>query len=262
MGTLAAATSLLPSEFKPSLTLSDPKSALFYNRRLPKKRNRALVPVARLFGPAIFEASKLKVLFLGVDEKKHPGNLPRTYTLTHSDVTSKLTLAISQTINNSQLQGWYNKLQRDEVVAEWKKRKGKMSLHVHCHISGGHFLLDLFSRLRYFIFCKELPVVLKAFIHGDGNLFNNYPELEEALVWVYFHSNIPEFNKVECWGPLRDATSQAINPGRAHQESEEAASSSNQNLLPQPCQEDCSCCFPSLSSIPWSQELPQQNETA
>lgn len=260
MGTLAAAT-LLPSEFKPSLTLSDPKSALFYNRRVPKKRNQALVPVARLFGPAIFESSKLKVLFLGVDEKKHPGNLPRTYTLTHSDVTSKLTLAISQNINNSQLQGWYNKLQRDEVVAEWKKRKGKMSLHVHCHISGGHFLLDLFSRLRYFIFCKELPVVLKAFIHGDFNLFNNYPELEEALVWVYFHSNIPEFNKVECWGPLRDATSPSVRPGRVHQESEEAASSSNQDLLPQPCQEDCSCCFPPLSSIPWSQELPQQNDT-
>ena len=59
--------------------------------------------MARLFGPAIFEASKLKVLFLGVDEKKHPGNLPRTYTLTHSDITSKLTLAISQTINNSQV---------------------------------------------------------------------------------------------------------------------------------------------------------------
>lgn len=59
--------------------------------------------VARLFGPSIFEASKLKVLFLGVDEKKHPGKLPRTYTLTHSDITSKLTLAISQTINNSQV---------------------------------------------------------------------------------------------------------------------------------------------------------------
>lgn len=59
--------------------------------------------VARLFGPSIFEASKLKVLFLGVDEEKHPGHLPRTYTLTHSDVTSKLTLAISHTINNSQV---------------------------------------------------------------------------------------------------------------------------------------------------------------
>ena len=62
-----------------------------------------------------------------------------------------------------QLQGWYNKLQRDEVVAEWKKVQGKMSLHVHCHISGGHFLLDLFARLRFFIFYKELPVV-KTFI--------------------------------------------------------------------------------------------------
>ncbi|CAL5389199.1 unnamed protein product [Camellia sinensis] len=30
-------------------------------------------------------------------------------------------------------------------------------------------------------------------------------ELEEALVWVYFHSNIPEYNKVECWGPLKNA---------------------------------------------------------
>lgn len=58
-----------------------------------------------------------------------------------------------------QIQGWYNKLQRDEVVAEWKKVQGKMSLHVHCHISGGHFLLDLFARLRFFIFSKELPVV-------------------------------------------------------------------------------------------------------
>lgn len=59
--------------------------------------------VARLFGPAIFEVSKLEVLFLGMDQKKHPADLPRTYTLTHSDITSKITLSISQTINNSQV---------------------------------------------------------------------------------------------------------------------------------------------------------------
>lgn len=59
--------------------------------------------MARLFGPAIFESSKLKVLFLGVDEKKHPSTLQRTYTLTHSDITAKLTLAISHSINNSQV---------------------------------------------------------------------------------------------------------------------------------------------------------------
>ena len=45
------------------------------------------------------------------------------------------------------------------MVAEWKKVQDDMSLHVHCHISGGHFLLDLIAKLRYYIFSKELPVV-------------------------------------------------------------------------------------------------------
>ncbi|XP_019445090.1 PREDICTED: protein STAY-GREEN, chloroplastic-like [Lupinus angustifolius] len=260
MGTLTT-TPVIPSKLnKP--WFSPQKVSLFPHRRRLKKKNQAIVPVARLFGPAIFEASKLKVLFLGVDDNKHPGNLPRTYTLTHSDITSKLTLAISQTINNSQLQGWYNKLQRDEVVAQWTKVKGKMYLHVHCHISGGHFLLDLFARLRYYIFYKELPVVLKAFVHGDGNLFNNYPELEEALVWVHFHSNIPEFNNVECWGPLREASAPSSSENGSQEEGSRQATSpttSNEGLAkPQPCQEVCECCFPPmrLSSIPWSQVDP------
>ncbi|KAA8522325.1 hypothetical protein F0562_013314 [Nyssa sinensis] len=257
MGTLTASL-VLPSELKPS-SLSEQQSSLFcYRRRTRPKKNQSIVPVARLFGPAIFEAKKLKVLFLGVDDKKHPGQLPRTYTLTHSDITSKLTLAISQTINNSQLQGWYNKLQRDEVVAEWKKVQGKMSLHVHCHISGGHFLLNLFARLRYFIFYKELPLVLKAFFHGDGNLFNNYPELQEALVWVYFHSNTPEFNRVECWGPLKDAAAPpSSEAGGTQEDKTEVASSSNWDI-PQPCQEDCTCCFPPMSLIPLAQHFAGQ----
>ncbi|XP_062146813.1 protein STAY-GREEN, chloroplastic-like [Alnus glutinosa] len=146
------------------------------------------------------------------------------------------------------LQGWYNRLQRDEMVAEWKKVQGKMSLHVHCHISGGHFLLDLCARLRYFIFCKELPVVLKAFIDGDVNLFNNHPELQEALVWVYFHSNIPEFNKVECWGPVKEAAAPTIGV--------------HVDKMPKPCQEDCSYCFPPMSLIQRPAELPHDTENS
>ncbi|GAB2224581.1 hypothetical protein Drorol1_Dr00005343 [Drosera rotundifolia] len=225
-------------------------------RAAPSKK-RPFVPVMRLFGPAIFEASKLKVLFVGVDGKKHPEKLPRTYTLTHSDVTSMLTLAISQTINNSQLQGWYNRLQRDEVVAEWKKVKGKMSLHVHCHISGGHFLLDLVAKLRYYIFCKELPVVLKAFVHGDENLFNNFPELQDSVVWVYFHSNLPEYNKVECWGSLHSATGPVLNAfdQKEYQQDLQASLPPASNWeMPQPCKEACACCFPPMSSIPWSED--------
>ncbi len=58
-----------------------------------------------------------------------------------------------------QLKGWYSKLQRDEVLAEWKRVQGKMSLHVHCHISGGNFLHNIIANLRFYIFRKELPVV-------------------------------------------------------------------------------------------------------
>ena len=134
MGSLAVAP-FLPSKLRPSIL--DQNSSLFPSKKKLKRKNQSISPVslaslgffsfffswilfvvillivcfvlfwsyqvARLFGPSIFEASKLKVLFLGVDEKKHPGNLPRTYTLTHSDITAKLTLAISQTINNSQV---------------------------------------------------------------------------------------------------------------------------------------------------------------
>ncbi|XP_071707620.1 protein STAY-GREEN 1, chloroplastic-like [Rutidosis leptorrhynchoides] len=236
---------IIPSKLNSSSSsiLDQNQSSLFIFKN-SKKIKKTHSPVARLFGPSIFEASKLKVLFLGVDEKKHPGNLPRTYTLTHSDITSKLTLAISQNINNSQLQGWSNKIYRDEVVAEWKKVKENMSLHVHCHISGGHFFLDLFARLRFFIFTKELPLVLKAFAHGDGNLLRNYPDLQEALVWVYFHSNIPEFNRVECWGPLQEAGGSSSRRGPT----------TPLDQIPKPCKEVCACCFPPMTSIQWSED--------
>lgn len=175
---------------------------------------------ARLFGPALFEASKLRVLFLGghnsnpaedstgtpQQQPEHQQLLPRIYTLTHSDITAKLTLAISREINRAQLSGWYSAFQRDEVVAEWKRVKGHMALHVHCHISGGNLYHNLIARFRAYIFRRELPVVLEAFIYGDRELFQAQPELlQRSLVWVYFHSNVRQYNRLECWGPLVEA---------------------------------------------------------
>jgi hypothetical protein len=61
-----------------------------------------LLQTARLFGPAIFEASTLSVLFLG-SNKEHPDRHTRIYTLTHSDITSKITLAVSREINKAQV---------------------------------------------------------------------------------------------------------------------------------------------------------------
>ncbi|KAH9329505.1 hypothetical protein KI387_001613 [Taxus chinensis] len=223
-------------------------------RRHPKRSSYAVV-TARLFGPAIFEASKLKVLFLGTHEENHPAHLPRTYTLTHSDITAKITLAISQTINKAQLQGWYHRLQRDEVLAQWKKSQGKMSLHVHCHISGGHWLLDAIAKLRFYIFRKELPVVLEAFKHGDKALFEKHPELEDALVWVYFHSNVKQFKRVECWGSLAQASKEA--PRNVEKMEENENENAEKWEMPQHCPHPCDCCFPPFSLLLWPQDAEQ-----
>ena len=108
--------------------------------------------------------------------------------------------------------------------------------------------------------------VLKAFVHGDGNLLNNYPELQEALVWVYFHSNLPEFNRVECWGALNNAAAPpppaaGAGGGRveAHQDMRQVEPSSKWERPEEPCMENCTCCFPPMSLIPWSQDLAHEN---
>lgn len=166
--------------------------------------NTLVSEAVRLLGPpARFEASKLQVVFMGEElNNNYSGFLPRTYILSHCDFTANLTLTISNVINLDQLKGWYNK---DDVVAEWKKVKDEMCLHVHCYVSGPNYLLDLAAEFRYHIFSKELPLVLKAVLHGDSVLFREHPELLDALVRVYFHSSSRKYNGTECWGPLKNA---------------------------------------------------------
>ncbi|KAH7519727.1 hypothetical protein FEM48_Zijuj08G0068000 [Ziziphus jujuba var. spinosa] len=177
------------------------------NRRCPQPNIVKSLDVkelaARLLtSPVRFEASKLKVVVMGEQMNKYAGIIPRTYILSHCDFTANLTLTISNVINLEQLKGWYSK---DDVVAEWKKVNGEMCLHVHCFVSGPNLLLELAAEFRYHIFSKELPLVLKAVLHGDSMLFSQHPELLDCLVRVYFHSSLPKYNRMECWGPLRDA---------------------------------------------------------
>ncbi|CAI9115559.1 OLC1v1016484C1 [Oldenlandia corymbosa var. corymbosa] len=182
----------------PSVLLSS-----FSDRRPPY--NTLVFQAVRLLGPpARFEASKLKVVFSGKDTDSFFSTriLPRTYTLSHCDFTANLTLTISNVIHLDQLSGWYNK---DDVVAEWTEYKGNLFLDVHCYVSGPNFLPELAAEFRYHIFSKELPLVLEAVLHGDSDLFKENQELMDAIVRVYFHSSSKKYNRLECWGPLREA---------------------------------------------------------
>ncbi|KAI5311720.1 PREDICTED: STAY-GREEN [Prunus dulcis] len=188
-------TTLLSSKRPKSLLLS----AISNNR---DSYNTLVSEAVSLLGPATFDASKLKVEFIGEEFNNYVGIIPRTYILSHCDFTAKLTLTISNVINLDQLKGWYSK---DDVVAEWKRVNGEMCLHIHCYVSGPNLMLDLAAEFRYHIFSKEMPLVLKAVLHGDSLLFREHPELLDAMVRVYFHSNLKKYNRIECWGPLKDA---------------------------------------------------------
>jgi hypothetical protein len=128
--------------------------------------------------------------------------IPRRYTLTHSDRRGKLSLGIGLDYNKDQISGWYTRLMRDEVLAEWKQNEEGYSLHVYLHVSGGL----VFGRAgwRETIFRSELPLVLESIRYGDRNLFITHPELENASVYVHFQSSNSRHSKTEQWGILAD----------------------------------------------------------
>jgi len=109
------------------------------------------------FDPPPFDPSKLELTYLGDTNSSDPEPLvrPRCYTLTHNDVTGDLFLSVGTSFNSNQVSGWYNKLLRDEVLAEWQSD----GLHVHCHVSGVDCWWLAPGSIRNFIFCREMPLV-------------------------------------------------------------------------------------------------------
>jgi len=123
---------------------------------------------------------------------------PRCYTLTHSDQTGDLFLTIAPEVSRAQISGWYTRLMRDEVVAEWVEGEAGPELRVHCHVSGGLALGG--AGMRDAILRRELGLVLEAFRWGDRELYAAHPGLDQAPIWVHFDSDNPRYQKVERWG--------------------------------------------------------------
>lgn len=144
---------------------------------------------------------KLNVKYLQDVNPKGPINR-RHYTLTHSDLTGELFLSIGMEFDKKAISGFYTRLMRDEVTAEWIKDVSDYSLHVYCHVSGGIIIGT--AGWRDSIFRREMPLVLKAICQGDKKFFKSNPILEDSLIFVHFQSSKKKFNKVELWGTPKD----------------------------------------------------------
>jgi magnesium dechelatase len=146
------------------------------------------------------DPAKLHVKFKNDTSPSGPV-IPRAYTLTHSDATGDLFLTIGSAIDRRQISGWYTRLMRDEVWAEWRSEADPV-LHVHCHVSGGLVLGG--AGWRDAIFHYHLPMVLEAFRYGDAALVAHHPQLAQAPLSVHFHAWQKRLNKSEIWGVFDD----------------------------------------------------------
>ncbi len=140
---------------------------------------------------------KLYCRFLNGSQPDGP-IVPRRYTLTHSDRTGELFLSIGHDYSREQISGWYTRLMRDEVLAEWKTQQQQYLLWIYVHVSGGGAIG--FSGWRNSILHREMPLVLEAIRFGERCLVDHFPELNHALVKVRFQSNKEKYNLTESWG--------------------------------------------------------------
>ncbi|MHA2392155.1 MAG: staygreen family protein [Promethearchaeota archaeon] len=124
--------------------------------------------------------------------------LPRKYTLTHSDSTGDLFLTIGFDYDFQQISKLYTKFMRDEVLAEWQIENDQIELHIYLHVSGG--LVFGWASLRNRIFRYHLPLVIKALKYGDRQLFEENPILDNSQIIVHFNSKNKKYNKIENFG--------------------------------------------------------------
>jgi hypothetical protein len=128
--------------------------------------------------------------------------MPRRYTLTHSDLTGDLFLVIGADYDRRAISGLYTRLMRDEVLAEWISVEDGPALHVYCHVSGG--LVFGFPSWRNEILLYHMPQVLQALRYGDQALYDARPELDQAPVFVHFRASQARYRRKEAWGVMSD----------------------------------------------------------
>lgn len=144
---------------------------------------------------------KPEKLHVSLSPELHEKSLPRCYTLTHSDRTGDLFLTIAPQYDQAQISGWYTRLMRDEVLGQRQNEDG-LSLHFHCHVSGGLVLGA--AKWRYAIFKGHLPMALEAIVNGDGDFLNRQKNFQNAPLLVHFHAKQASLNRVEEWGQVKE----------------------------------------------------------
>lgn len=150
------------------------------------------------------DLSKLHVKYLPPATDFRPVE-QRKYTVTHSDETGDVFLAIGHAYDNNAV----NQKFRDELLAEWIPQLGQFVLLGNVYVSGGEYD-EKYAKIRYMIFKKEAKLALSAIMHGDSGFLSNYPWLLDAPIYIQFQSIYPEFSQILYFGTPRQYLNRSI----------------------------------------------------
>ena len=156
----------------------------------------------------MFDAAKLHVTF-GAGCTTTAPLVSRRYTLTHSDRTGDLFLAIGCEFDGEALGALQVRLERDEVLGEWVADIEGFRLDLHMAAQGG---LPFFGTgaMRRDIFRRYRTMVLAALRHGDRLFSQAHPELADAPVMARFawRDGREDTEAWGRWGASGEASSQ------------------------------------------------------
>jgi hypothetical protein len=175
----------------------------------PKAPPAALLQAARVAKQALpsREGEGHVTLFedkITVRDSTMKEELPRRYTLTHSDRTGDILLSIGQEYDQEALDQPHTRQNRDEVLAELTDGEQRR-LKVSCQVSSEELTgKRANAATRRKIFEKEMPFVLAVIRYGDRFFFERHPELDQAEVAVTFCSAEPQYGGEQEYGRITD----------------------------------------------------------
>ena len=144
---------------------------------------------------ASFDKERLNVTIMPPASTVQPVE-GRKYTLTHSDGTGQLFLAVGYDYDYAAI----NKQMRDEVLAKWKSDcQYPYILAGKVYIDNGEHS-EKISKSRFDIFSREMNVALKGMFYGDWPFLNHYPFLLNAPIYIRLKSKYPQFNQTLYFG--------------------------------------------------------------
>ena len=122
--------------------------------------------------------------------------IKRRYTLTHDDDTGELFLHVGADYARDKITSL-----RDEVLGEWIFENNQYLFYAYVHVDGK---TEQETAIRNTFFRRELPLALKAMRYGDSHIFNYYPELINAPIFVHFQSQFTEYSSIENFKTFAD----------------------------------------------------------